>query len=197
MSTSTYYYDLLDQPISVTYSAALTNSTISQYKVNSYSYNLWGECIDEPKQEPVKETAMSIEQNQTDYLTARASNVRVSLHAKLGNQFNLFVDNRPKTYKELIDAIKGGKYKLDEKRTKLIDASLDDDDEFGFCPYEPFEGIVWDGPQPDHKGHEDAAHELAKAHTKTLDAIKVLPAAEGLKALQEFENWVPSNLPKN
>jgi hypothetical protein len=196
METITYYNG------SPTMTLAASNSTISQYKVCS-PLNHWGiGIIDEPKQEPVKETAMSIEQSQIDYLIVRARNVKSNLDYKLWDQFNMYADNTPKTYKELIDAIKGGKYKLNEKRTKQIDARIaaDADEEFDddrFYFNGPFDGIIFDGPRPDRKGRDAASDELGKAFTKTMDAIKVLPATEGLKALQEFENWVPSNLPKN
>ena len=215
MSTLTYFLDYgtsTVEPVpaepksictgdTITVTPVCQNQYLSQYgeglnPVYNPAYNWWGERIDEPKQEPVKETAMSIEQNQIDYLCVRARNVKSNLNSKLWDQFNMYANNKPKTYKELIDAIKGGKYKLDEKRIKKIEALQDDDDGDCFI-YGPFDGIIFDGPQPDAKGRDAAADELDKAYTKTMDAIKVLPAAEGLKALQEFENWVPSNLPKN
>lgn len=144
-----------------------------------------------PEKVEEKETAMSLEQNQIDYLSRRVDDVYRELRSPLAEKFNLYKDNAPRTYKELIDAIKNDKFKLNEKRIKLFDQ---DDDDDGCYPYGPFDGIIWDGPQPDQKGYEAACESLVKARIRALDIIRTSPAADGLKALQELEKWTPEGL---
>lgn len=147
-----------------------------------------------PKQEEEKETAMSLEQNQIDYLSRRVDDVYRELKSPLAEKFNIYKDNAPRTYKELIDAIKNDKFKLNEKRIKAMEARAEDDeDDCWDCPYYcgPFDGIIWDGPQPDQKGYEVALDSLQKARIRALDIIKTSPPADGLKALQEFQKWTP------
>lgn len=146
-----------------------------------------------PEKVEEKETAMSLEQNQIDYLSCRVDDVYRELRSPLTEKFNLYKDNAPRTYKELIDAIKNDKFKLNEKRIKALEARAEDDEDDDWdCTYRsPFDGIIWDGPQPDHKGYETAIESLRKARTRALDIIKTSPAADGLKALQEFEKWTP------
>lgn len=142
-----------------------------------------------PEKVEEKETAMSLEQNQIDYLSRRVDEVYRDLRSPLTEKFNLYKDNAPRTYKELIDAIKNDKFKLNEKRIKLFDT--EDDDGGLFFPFGPFDGIIWDGPQPDKKGFAAALDSLHKARIRALDIIKTSPAADGLKALQEFDKWTP------
>ena len=148
-----------------------------------------------------EETAMSIEQNTLDYLSRRVESTFYGLHSELADTFNLYKDNKPKTYKELIAAIKGDKFKLDAKRTKRIDEYFSDGDEDEDCFYSfrgSLDGIIWDGPQPDRKGYDKAIEDLSKAKTDTMDTIRVITDEEKrLAALKAFEAWVPSNAPKN
>lgn len=145
-----------------------------------------------PEKVEEKETAMSLEQNQIEYLSRRIDDVYYKLWNSLPEKFNLHRDNTPKNYKELIDAIKNDKFKLDGKRIKHFINEEEDEDEFdGIYPCGPFDGIIWDGPQPDQKGYDAAVESLQKARTRALDIIKTSPAADGLKALQEFQKWTP------
>lgn len=146
-----------------------------------------------PEKVEEKETAMSLEQNQIDYLSCRVDDVYRELRSPLAEKFNLYKDNAPRTYKELIDAIKNDKFKLNEKHIKTMEARAEHDEDDGWdCPYcSPFDGIIWDGPQPDVEGYEAALDSLQKARIRALDIIKTSPAADGLKALQEFEKWTP------
>lgn len=131
---------------------------------------------------------MSLEQNQIEYLSHRVAEVYHELRNPLSNKFNLYKDNTPKTYKELIDAIKNDKFKLDEKRVKVLESSDEDDDIFH---YGPFEGIIWDGPQPDWLGYHATCEKLEMARKAALDIINTSPSSEGLKALREFQKWTP------
>lgn len=145
-----------------------------------------------PEKVEEKETAMSLEQNQIDYLSRRVDEVYRDLRSPLSEKFNLYKDNAPRTYKDLIDAIKNDKFKLNEKRIKHFINEEEDEDEFdSWYPNSPFDGIIWDGPQPDQKGYDAAVESLQKARTRALDIIKTAPAADGLKALQELEKWTP------
>lgn len=127
---------------------------------------------------------------QRAYLRDRAKVLRYSKRDELPGMFNLYVNNAPKTYKELIETIKNGKFKLDEKKTKLIDEAIEDGDRWYVNG--PFDGIIWDGPQPDHDGYSAANEALESQFTKVVDAINILDPKDGLAALQAFEAWVPT-----
>lgn len=129
---------------------------------------------------------------QREYLLDRLQSAHYPKIHSMVEHFNLHVNNTPKTYKELIDTIKKGKYTLDEKITKKIDAQEDDDSDDCDVYYDgPFYGIVWDGPQPDRKGYMTALEEINKMYQAAKDTIMVSDAAEGLKAIQKFEAWMP------
>lgn len=131
---------------------------------------------------------------QRDYLISRLQNARYPKQDEMRKIFNLGVDNTPKTYKDLIDVIKKGKYTLDEKITKKIDDQLaneDDEDDICFGRYSPFYGIIWPGPKQDYDGYHKAIEELGKQSQAAQDTIMVSDAAEGLKAIQKFEAWLP------
>jgi len=136
----------------------------------------------------------SEESIQREYLLDRLMSAYYPKTREMVKVFNLHVDNTPKTYKELIEAIKKGKYTLDEKITKRIDDKIEDmDDDECYCGDHgsPFYGIIWDGPQPDQKGYEAAIKDIDKMYRAVKDTIMVSDAAEGLKALQKFEAWMP------
>ncbi len=140
-----------------------------------------------------------------DYLLSRLTNIGTSRYstkgAELREMFRIGTDPAPKTYKQLIDAIKNDKFKLDEKRIKRAELDAEDDDEdreeysFDRGFYGPMDGIIWDGPKPDEKGYEKAIKELNQAYLDTKDAIMVKDAEAGLEALKAYENWKPSNAP--
>ena len=187
LSTTTPNTTLLN-PIPTANYLAIANITYD-YLVSNYGTTSAEAKGVKPKEEEAKETAMSLEQNQIEYLNNRVYDVYRSFD--LSGMFNIYVNNSPKTYKELIDAIKNDKFKLDEKRTKRVDELVENCDFWDSA----FDGIIWDGPQPDYDGYEQARKELKAAFIATKDAINVLPPAEGLKALQEFEKFEPSNKP--
>lgn len=142
-----------------------------------------------PEKTVEKETAMTYEQNTRDYLLRRLDTVHYALARKLPGQFNLYVNNTPKTYKELIDAIKGGKYKLDEKRI----ARLEDCDDDDHCYSDgAFDGIIWDGPQPDTIGYKAAVKALDAAAVDAKDIIMTSDPKEGAAALKALGAWTPT-----
>lgn len=118
---------------------------------------------------------------------------------ELSTFFNLGEDGRPKTYLQLIDAIKNDKFSLDDKAVKRLkrlqdDLGEDDEDfleEYG-C-YGPFYGIVFnDLPKSDRKGYDAAVKELEALTKATKDTIMVKSPADGLAALQALEAWTPA-----
>ncbi len=144
------------------------------------------------KQEEKATTMTDHDANARRHLQDRLYTVTYNKRGKLDLLFNRYVDNTPKTCKDLIDAIKNDKFKLDEKRINLLEARREDsEDEYCFTYNDPFDGIIWDGPQYDEKGLKAAKEELDALKTKTTDVIMVGTPAEGLAALQAFEAWLP------
>lgn len=105
----------------------------------------------------------------------------------------------PRNFKELIDAIKNGKYTIDPKVEKRLARHLEaaadgeydldgDDYYFGMT-----EGIKWtDFPGPDYEGMR-AANEAVDAKAKEVkDAIMIQDPKDALADLQAFENWMPT-----
>lgn len=129
---------------------------------------------------------------QTSYLIERLSMLKYPKDRKLRDFFNFYVDNTPKTYKELIDVIKGDKFTLDAKIVARVDEVVADSDEDDCNCYGPFYGIIWNGPQTDRKGYTLAIEEMNKLFTATTDIIMGNVYADGLKAVQDFEAWMPT-----
>ncbi len=127
--------------------------------------------------------------SERDYLARRLENVAYGKDFSM--LFNLNSPTTPSTYKELIDWIKNGKYELDEKRTKFIDATIENQD--GSWYGNAFDGIKFTAnPQPDFDGYAKAKVEAKKLHQNAKDIIMTADAAAGLKALQDFEAWMPT-----
>lgn len=125
---------------------------------------------------------------ERDYLNRRINDIMHTKRAELSKQFHLYEEIGPKNYKELIDWVKTGKYTIDLKISKRIEALEADDEDF----YRgPFYGIVWNGRGyvNDYDGYAVAEKELEKARTAAKDVVNTLDAAEGLKAVQSFETW--------
>lgn len=156
-----------------------------------------------------KENNMAVEKTEaqvkTDYLLRRLDDANYSASRKFRAAFGWDAPTTPRTYKELIDAIKNDKFTINEKRAKDIDEDfaeyLEERGTNGGGDYwyaNPFDGLKFtDFPGYDAAGYEIARKELAKKHQETKDAIMVFPADQALKALKAFEDWTPSNLPKN
>ena len=138
-----------------------------------------------------KETAMTYEQNTRDYLVRRLEAVGYELERKLPDQFNLYVNNTPKTYKELIDAIKNDKFKLNKRIAERLE-DIDDGEDVEDYLCGPFDGIIWDGPQPDRKGYDVAYKSLCAAKTAANDIIMTSDPKDAVEALKALEAWVPA-----
>jgi len=128
-----------------------------------------------------------------DYLLKRLASADYPKDVELLKFFNLYVDNTPKTYKDMIAIIQAGTYTIDPKiaaRVAANEADADDEDECAF-PFGPFHGIIWPGPVADRKGFESALVEKEKQYRAAKDAVMVSDAATGLAAIQAFEAWMP------
>lgn len=144
--------------------------------------------------------AKSDDATSRDYLLSRLSlyeGWRNPKMPELSTFFNLNEDGRPKTYLQLIDAIKNDKFSLDDKAVKRLkrlqdnlDAEDEDfDEEYG---YGPFFGLIFtDFPKSDRKGYDAAVKEFEALMKATKDTIMVKSPAEGLTALQVLEAWTP------
>lgn len=152
-------------------------------------------------------TPKSTEADAARHLLGRLDSIRYAKRAEFEQKFNIYNSDTPKTYQELIAAIKAGDYTIDskvEKRLELAketgssdDFDIDDDeDQSGsfYWGYGPMYGIKFTKlpNAPDHKGYKAAIEALNKEFTKTQDIIKVMPAVDGLSALQAFEAWTPT-----
>lgn len=135
-------------------------------------------------------TVQSDTATQRDYLLSRLAKADYPKHQELANLFNLYVDNTPKTYKELIDIIKNDKFTIDKKVEKALELNEETSDEERWY-WGPTHGIIWAGVQPDRDGYNTAEKEKGKQFTAARDIIMTGDAAAGLKALQDFEAWLP------
>lgn len=126
---------------------------------------------------------------QRDYLNGRLREVTWAKEKALEDAYNMHVDPRPKNYKDLIDAIKNDKFTLDTKRTKKIDSMIESDLTFGI--FGCFDGILFHGG-PDDAGYEAAFKDMEVKRRATKDIIMSGVYADGLKALQDFEAWMPA-----
>lgn len=137
-----------------------------------------------------------IDLQQKTYLNDRARNVFYSLIEKLNKQFFISDEDAPKTLADLKDRIANGKFIIGSDDGEMIGAN-DWDDEENKPSWNIYSAIRWRDPakKADFKGKEAAVNELSKKHTATKDQIMIGTPADGLKALQDLEAWVPSNLP--
>lgn len=145
-------------------------------------------------------TAESDTQKKVDYLNDRARKVFSDIERTFRQMFHLNSSSQPRYYKELIDAIKNGEYTIDEKAAKDADEKWQDHVEYPdeyWHDYNAFYGIDFTKfPKPDYRGREKALEELRAEYQRVQDAIAIFPAEEALKAVQDFEKWLPSNAPK-
>ena len=128
-------------------------------------------------------------QTQREYLLDRLQSARLEKRSKVRGIFNIDVDNSPETFVDLIERIKKGKYTIDSKIESKIKSLGDDEKRFNG----PLYGIIWEGPQPDHKGFDQAIqNDIPAEYVKAKDIIMVADPVKGLEALRAFEAWMPS-----
>lgn len=119
-----------------------------------------------------------------DHLKTQLREARYEKMSEAAPVFNLNVNNTPKTFRDLIAAIKDGKFTIDEKFARKVDAKIANDEPIW---YSPLEGIIWDGPQQDYAGYRAFEDHLQKEYQKAKDEIIVLPLEQGLEALRRFQ----------
>lgn len=168
-----------------TVSLGYTTSNASLYAVVNPQIEYKLNCA---KQE--EENSMTANTERT-YLNNRLNDVRYDHMDRNAVDFRIHNSDQPRTYKELIDAIKNDKYTLDTKATAKVDEAMEDQNR-AYSPWGPMFGIKFDIPTaPDHDGWKKADTALTKAYTAAKDIINTADAAAGLKALQDFEAWTP------
>lgn len=146
---------------------------------------------------PMYNNNLPLEIQQKNYLSDRARITYYDLCHKLQHQFHITDETPPTTLKDFKDRVAAGKFIIHSHKNEAIYPDDWDDDEDQMRWGCITDNIRWRDPakKADQKGLDVAKKELEKKFTQTKDTIMVCEATEGLKVLQEFENWVPSNLP--
>lgn len=169
------------QPIELVCNTAPT----PQLMLQDIFYNFEAQCGQANK---VKEEENSMTQNnERNYLNCRVNDVYYNHASALRKQFHVGENTGPQTYAELIKWIKDGKYTLDAKVTKKIDAIVEDEVYFGT----PTDGIVWNGRgfTNDFDGYHAAMKVLETAKQDALDDINGYEFVDG-NVLDKFKSWV-------
>ncbi len=125
------------------------------------------------------------DENKRQHLLEQLRQTKWTKRDQAEKFFNLSVDSSPKNFRELLAAIKDGKFTIDEKRAAKIDAKILN----GEPTYTgAFDGIIWDGPQKDLKGYDKFFAYLEDEYQKAKDEIIVLSLEKGLEALRRFQD---------
>jgi len=127
---------------------------------------------------------------QRDFLLSELAKADYPKDKELRSLFNLYVDNTPKTYKDMIAIIQAGTYTIDPKIAKQIESGLEKDEDF--CYGGPMHGIIWPGPVSDYDGFNVASVEKTKQFAAAKRIIMTDDAKAGLAAIQAFEAWLPT-----
>jgi len=144
-------------------------------------------------------------QIQREYVLSRLDDMKgrwdvfpEALREKMRKHFRLFSDGQPSKPQDLIDAIKGGKFTLDEKRIKRLEAQAEFGDDFGEEDYDPFSGYdllgfftFTDFPKPDRVGFNEAEQAYLADWQKVKDQIMTGDPTEAMKAVQALSDWTP------
>ncbi len=196
LKTQAWYYmdEMIIMNTTNTVSLGCTNSVYAVCAPTQMAQlNYWAACETQAcKACPTKEEENSMN-TERNYLERRVREIFCDKERTLIDTFNLHVDNTPRTYKDLIAAIKDGKYDLDPKRTKVIDAQVESGENPLYFACGAFDGIIWKGDKmPDPAGYGIAINALRKARTTAMDIVQTQDAIAGLKALQDFDAWTPT-----
>ena len=140
----------------------------------------WGNKKDtSPMNSYASATVISTESSDRDqrhYLIDRMYTIYYTAKTALQRKFGLMDDEAPVTLADTVKRIQDGQFVIPEK--------YGDKNTYGSLSY-----IRWRDPKAveDKAGYEAAKADLKKAFTKVEDTIRILPPADGLKALQDFE----------
>jgi len=143
-------------------------------------------CVKKEVENTMTETEIT-----RNYLVRRLDDVNYTKTRSFTKLFGLENQKSPSTYKEMIDWIKNDKFTIDAKQAKRIDICVDEDGEY----YGSFlDGIIWNGndSKRDTDGYQKALDDAKGKYQAVKDSIYVLPAADALKALNDFEAWTPT-----
>ena len=129
---------------------------------------------------------------QRDFLLSELAKADYPKDTELRKLYNLYVDNTPKTYKDLIAIIQAGTYTIDPKVAKQLE-NTQEEAEDDFAPnWGPIHGIIWPGPVADYDGYKAAGTEKSKQYAVAKRVIMTDDAKAGLAAIQAFEAWLPT-----
>ena len=151
-------------------------------------------CYNTPKTASIKSTgavasiqveADRSDENKRQHLLEQLRQTKWTKRDQAEKFFNLYVYNSPKNFRELLAAIKDGKFTIDEKRAAKIDAMILN----GEPTYTAaLDGIIWDGPQKDLNGYDKFWAYLEDEYQKARDEIIVLSLEKGLETLRRFQD---------
>lgn len=125
-------------------------------------------------------------------------------YAELRKLFNIDAPTYPRTTQGLLDAIKNGKFTVDQEKLSAqqewtdagrsgwsdYDGDLDMDND---GPYDTFFGLTFtDLPKEDRKGYDLAVKDYELAMERTKRKIIISSPADGLAALEALEAWLPT-----
>lgn len=130
------------------------------------------------------------------YLEKRLSTIEYGIRRKLPNQFNLYVDSKPKSADVMIAAIKAGEYTIDDALVAAAAKAIKDCETWFYYKgdeyraTDPFLGLEFTAlPKPDRVGYDAAISALDAAKTAVLDQVKIADPKDALPAVQAFEGW--------
>lgn len=167
---------------------------------NSLEINVNSQASQAPKSDVQSQRDMILATLKDEFGTWRDQKIH-----ELRKMFNIDAPERPRTFAEMVEAIKGGKYTIDQKK---IDQRIDylaedyghdiDDPDFDRVQFADnhlpmYFGVTFtDLPQPDRKGFDAALKAWERAKQETKEDIMVLDPADGLKALRALRDWKPT-----
>lgn len=140
----------------------------------------WGSMpnIKNPEKENNMGCEFNIEVDQRNYLKRRLDTIRSEKDAALTDKFHMETVY-PETKDEIAKALKDGAF-------ELIPSFFDKDGKISHY-YSAQSAIRFTDPLRDEEGYKTASKFLGATYTAAKDKIVVLPVADGLKTLQEFE----------
>lgn len=119
---------------------------------------------------------------KVEYLISRLWNIKDQKECEACNTFRLRWDDLPKTPGEIVKRLTEGKFTY--KNSVNADGTWKVEDVYH---NRPFDYIDWRTEPADQKGYDAYIAMMRDEATKVEDIIRILPAAEGLAALQKFE----------
>lgn len=156
---------------------------------NMFAMDIAACCNTQPCQK--EENPMTCDTNtERAYLKRQLEQATYAKRNDLLKMFHVHDTISPRTYAELIDWVKTGKYTLNTKETAKVDAAVAADGWYGSF----VDGILWNGRgfTNDWAGYHAAEEVRVQQQTIAERIIMTGTAAEGLAALQAFEAWLPT-----